>query len=160
MVRWPIANEELQRLKDAIDASPESRKAFILGHGLWNDLRVDESTAWVHTVLTSIESKLKPRFGKHPKDKRRRSTTPPILLLTPNAAGEKKADKFLISQGNKALVRFEHAMGQVAAKYGIDHLGTWNMSIQARLYDGVHMDMRGNLVKAMMVLNWLDKLEG
>lgn len=51
---------------------------------------------------------------------------------------------------------FEEAVGIEAAKRGLEHLGTWNMSIQARKYDGVHLDMRGNLVKAMMVLNWLD----
>lgn len=39
---------------------------------------------------------------------------------------------------------------------GVEHLGTWNMSIQAKKYDGVHMDMRGNLVKAIMMLNWLN----
>ena len=42
---------------------------------------------------------------------------------------------------------------------GIDHLGTWNMSIQSNKYDGVHLDMKGNLVKAMMVMNWLNMIE-
>lgn len=83
----------------------------------------------------------------------------PILLMTPNAAGVKKPDEWIVSQGNKALVRFENEMAVQAAKRRIDHLGTWNMSIQATLYDGVHMDMRGNLLKAMMVLNWLNLLE-
>ena len=81
-----------------------------------------------------------------------------MLLVTPNAAGDKKPDEWLVSQGNKALVGFERAMAIEAARRRIDHLGTWNMSIQATLYDGVHMDLRGNLVKAMMVLNWLDYL--
>lgn len=31
---------------------------------------------------------------------------------------------------------------------------------QANTYDGVHMDMKGNLVKAMMVMNWLNLLPG
>ena len=51
---------------------------------------------------------------------------------------------------------YEESMGAEAVKRGLEHLGTWNMSIQARTYDGVHLDMRGNLVKTMMVLNWLD----
>lgn len=50
---------------------------------------------------------------------------------------------------------FEETVGIEAQKRGLEHLGTWNMSIQSNTYDGVHLDMRGNLVKGMMVLNWL-----
>ena len=50
----------------------------------------------------------------------------------------------------------EDAMEIEAGRRGVEHIGTWNMSIQANKYDGVHMDMRENLVKGMMVLNWLN----
>ncbi|KAI2627231.1 hypothetical protein GGS21DRAFT_540719 [Xylaria nigripes] len=156
MVRYPIEDVELQRLEKAIDTNPSPRKAFILGHGLWNDLEIDKSKAWLDTVIKIIDSKLRLRMQLRPL---RQGRNMPILLITPNAAGEKKPDEFIVRQGNKALVRFEHAMGLEAARQRIDHLGTWNMSIQANLYDGVHMDMRGNLLKAMMVVNWLDLLE-
>lgn len=156
MVRFPIPNAELDRLEMAINTNPSSRKAFILGHGLWNDLEIDKSKAWLDEVIRVIDSKL--RLRTHLRTLRQ-GRNMPILLLTPNAAGDKKPDEFLITQGNKPLVRFEHAMAQEAARQRIDHLGTWNMSIQANLYDGVHMDMRGNLLKAMMVVNWLDLLE-
>jgi hypothetical protein len=53
------------------------------------------------------------------------------------------------------LMLFEEAVAIEATKRGLEHLGTWNMSIQSNKYDGVHLDMRGNLVKAMMVINWL-----
>ncbi len=43
-------------------------------------------------------------------------------------------------------------------KGGLEFLGTWNMSVQKWSRDGVHMDMKGNLVKAMMVVNWLNML--
>ncbi|KAI1734803.1 hypothetical protein F4680DRAFT_330723 [Xylaria scruposa] len=156
MVRFPIEDIELERLEQAIDSNPSSRKAFILGHGLWNNLEIDKSKAWLDTVLKVIDSKL--RLRTHLRTLRQ-GRNMPILLLTPNAAGDKKPDEFLITQGNKALVRFEHTMAREAARQRIDHLGTWNMSIQANLYDGVHMDMRGNLLKAMMVVNWLNLLE-
>jgi hypothetical protein len=29
------------------------------------------------------------------------------------------------------------------------------MSIQTEKFDGVHLDLKGNLVKAMAVVNWL-----
>ncbi|KAI1324901.1 hypothetical protein F5Y16DRAFT_401904 [Xylariaceae sp. FL0255] len=169
MVRYPIEKIEHQRLESAIDTGPSSkRKAFILGHGLWNDLEIDKSKAWLNTVITVIEGKMqfRTRLKAPPTDLKRNSRNGneqqhmPVLLVTPNAAGELKPDEYIVTQGNKALIKFEHAMAREASRLRIDHLGTWNMSIQAHLYDGVHMDMRGNLVKAMMVLNWLDLLEG
>ncbi|KAI1263823.1 hypothetical protein F5Y18DRAFT_418131 [Xylariaceae sp. FL1019] len=154
MVRYPIEDVERDRLYSAIDTTVAKPKAFVLGHGLWNNLEIGQSKAWLGTVISAIDSKLKlrDRYASEHKNM-------PILLITPNAAGDKKSDQYIVTQGNKALVKFEHAMGREAARKSIDHLGTWNMSIQARLYDGVHMDMRGNLMKAMMVLNWLDLLE-
>ena len=38
---------------------------------------------------------------------------------------------------------------------GMEHMGTWNMSIQMDKWDGVHLNLRGNLLKAMGVINWL-----
>ncbi|KAI1408543.1 hypothetical protein F5Y13DRAFT_107886 [Hypoxylon sp. FL1857] len=156
IVRYPIPDEERQRLVKAIDSNPSQRKAFILGHGLWSDLEVGRTLNWLDLVLDVIELKTGARTRLRGRSPRRNL---PVLLLTPNAAGDKKPDEWIVSQGNKALVQFEHAMAIHAAKRRIDHLGTWNMSIQATLYDGVHMDMRGNLLKAMMVLNWLNLLE-
>jgi hypothetical protein len=54
---------------------------------------------------------------------------------------------------------YEEAMGLEAKKRGLEHLGTWNMSIQSNKFDGVHLDMKGNLVKAMMVMNWLHLID-
>ncbi|KAI1076970.1 hypothetical protein F5B20DRAFT_300243 [Whalleya microplaca] len=156
MVRYPIPEEERQRLERAIDSNPSQQKAFVLGHGLWNNLEIDQSVAWLDSVLDTINSKLKARTRLRGRSNKRNL---PILLMTPNAAGEKKPDEWIISQGNKALIKFEHTMAVEAAKRRVDHLGTWNMSIQATSYDGVHMDMRGNLLKAMMVVNWLNLLE-
>ncbi|XXH02668.1 cell cycle RNA binding protein whi3 [Hypoxylon texense] len=156
IVRFPIPDDERRRFGKEIDPNPLQRKAFVLGHGLWNNLEVDQATSWLDAVLGMIESRTGARAqlrGRSPK------RNLPVLLMTPNAAGDRKPDEWLVSQGNKALVRFEHAMATQAAKRRVDHLGTWNMSVQASLYDGVHMDMRGNLVKAMMVLNWLNLLD-
>jgi hypothetical protein len=35
----------------------------------------------------------------------------------------------------------------------IEHLGTWNISIQANKYGGTHLDLKGNLIKAITALN-------
>ncbi|KAI1864737.1 hypothetical protein JX265_008461 [Neoarthrinium moseri] len=144
--RFPIPTDELTRLRVGIQSATTSKpRAFILGHGLWNDLETEASIHWLDSVLSVIN---------HDSD-----FQAPTLLVTPNAAGKDKPDKWLVTQGNKALSRFEETMAEAATKVGIDHLGTWNMSIQATLYDGVHLDMRGNLLKAMMVVNWLSMLE-
>ncbi|GAW16390.1 hypothetical protein ANO14919_058160 [Xylariales sp. No.14919] len=156
MVRYPMEAVELERLEKAIETNPGAPQAFILGHGLWNDLELDKSKAWLETVVRIINAKSRLRLRMK---KLRQGGNMPVLLMTPNAAGAKKPDEYLVSQGNKALVRFEHAMAGEARRLRIDHLGTWNMSVQANLYDGVHMDMRGNLLKAMMVVNWLNLLD-
>jgi hypothetical protein len=67
----------------------------------------------------------------------------PRLFVSPNAAGEKKEDEWLIAQGNKALMVFEDSMKIEVERRGLEHLETWNVSIQADKYYGVHMDMRG-----------------
>ncbi|KAI1449028.1 hypothetical protein F5Y02DRAFT_414290 [Annulohypoxylon stygium] len=156
MVQYPMPEDEIRRFEKAIDPNPSQPKAFILGHGLWNNLDVDQAVNWLDVVLGTIELKTGARMRLRGRSPRKNL---PILLMTPNAAGEKKPDEWIVSQGNKALIRFEHAMAAHAANRRVDHLGTWNMSIQATLYDGVHMDMRGNLLKAMMVLNWLNLLD-
>jgi hypothetical protein len=175
IVRYPIPAEELTRLKTSLTgASPLSTldpeasssnsilsaqsedmkkpTAIIFGHGLWNNLDLQKTVEWFDTILDTITATLGNEnwYG---------------LFVTPNAAGKEKPDDWIVTQGNKALCLFEEAVGLevrkrhekifAAGSGALEHLGTWNMSIQARKYDGVHLDMRGNLVKAMMTLNWL-----
>lgn len=89
-----------------------------------------------------------------------------ILFVTPSAAGPLKPDQWIISQGDKALQVFEksvhsliHGDDGMFYQRGMEHMGTWNMSIQMEKWDGVHLDLRGNLLKAMGVINWLGGIE-
>lgn len=148
IVRHPIPKEELDRLRASIGTAETQKPiAFIFGHGLWSDLDLQKSLAWLDTILNTITYQLSHLAQPN--------AFCPRLFVTPNAAGKKKEDEWLISQGNKALMLFEDAVRIEAERRGVEHLGTWNMSIQANKYDGVHMDIKGNLVKTMMVLNWL-----
>ena len=61
----------------------------------------------------------------------------PRLILTPNAAGKAKPDEWLVTQGNKALMIFEESVAIEAGRRGVEHLGTWNMSVQSNKFDGV-----------------------
>ncbi|KAH8205629.1 hypothetical protein TruAng_000123 [Truncatella angustata] len=115
--RFPIPDEESTRLRASVRVSqsvvlPKPR-AFILGQGLWNNLEPESSVHWLDYVLSIIN--------------RGADFQPPTLLVTPNAAGKDKPDRWLVTQGNKALARFEEAMADTANKLGVDHLGTWNM---------------------------------
>lgn len=63
---------------------------------------------------------------------------------------------YLDTQNTNAIARFEAALHQHLVFRHIDMLGLFNMSVQTTSSDGTHANMRTNLVKAMMVLNWLD----
>lgn len=141
-----IAEDEISRLRADLLVRPSSKPiAIIFGHGLWSDLDLPKTIQWLESLIVLINSTI--GMGKWKG-----------LFVTPNAAGKEKTDEWIVSQGNKALMLYEEAVGIEASKRGLEHLGTWNMSIQARKYDGVHLDLRGNLVKGMMIINWLAML--
>ncbi|KAF2093125.1 hypothetical protein NA57DRAFT_69243 [Rhizodiscina lignyota] len=142
MVRFPIDEEELRRYKESLGTTkPKKPYVFIFGHGLWNDLDVQATLNWLDKVVAET------------------TTFFPRLMLTPNASGKKKPVEWRETQGNEALMNFEESIRVEAARRGVEHLGTWNMSIQSNKFDGVHLDLKGNMVKAMMVLNWLNMLD-
>ncbi|KAH8748031.1 hypothetical protein BGZ57DRAFT_945875 [Hyaloscypha finlandica] len=145
IVRFPIPQEELDRLRISVASSSGKVEAIVFGHGLWSNLDLMKSLDWFDAVLQAIKNSNTKRWHG--------------LFVTPNAAGKEKPDDWIVTQGNKALMLFEEAVGIEARRRGVEHLGTWNMSIQSNKYDGVHLDMRGNLVKAMMVMNWLNLIE-
>jgi len=150
MLKFPLDPTEVERYKDLLGQSkPSNPYAFVFGHGLWNDLDLQATVNWLDGIqAATIEQS--PYLENH---------LWPRLFISPNAAGIKKPDQWITSQGDKALQLFEDSTRQEAATRGIEHLGTWNMSIQANKYDGVHLDLKGNLVKAIGVVNWLNMLE-
>ena len=148
MLKYPLKPDEIARYLALLSPTkPRKPYAFVYGHGLWNDLDIQATNNWID----GIEERTRVAAPYY--------DTPgvlwPRLLVTPNAAGVRKPDQFLHTQGNKQLQLFEMSMGLEAARRSIDHLGTWNMSIQSDKYDGVHLDLKGNLIKAMGVVNWM-----
>lgn len=142
MIRFPIPTEELDRFRDVLPATKPSRPyAFIFGHGLWNDLDLQATLDWLDLILETAALKapwltsVSPTHAR--RDKQGRSALWPRLFLTPNAAGREKPNEWLVTQGNKALMMFEESVGVEATKRGVEHLGTWNMTIQSNKFDGV-----------------------
>ena len=168
MIRFPIPPPELSRLRLLLPPSKPSKPyAFIFGHGLWNDLDLQATLDWLDLILDTslaqapwLSPASPPLTSQLTAHERKRNTGFwPRLFLTPNAAGPDKPDEWILTQGNKALGIFETECGIEVGRRGVEHLGTYNMSIQSNKYDGVHVDLKGNLIKAMMVLNWLNMLE-
>ncbi|KAL8664482.1 MAG: hypothetical protein Q9202_003032 [Teloschistes flavicans] len=166
MIRFPIPTDELDRLRGLLPPKKPTRPyAFIYGHGLWNDLDLQATLDWLDTVLdTSVQAapwlssashsrrKAKPKSkgsraaaiaaakrerDNENNDSKHTSGFWPRLFMTPNAAGKEKPDEWVVSQGNKALMIFEESVGVEARRRGVEHLGTWNMSIQSNKFDGV-----------------------
>ena len=149
MLKYPLIPTEVERYSALLaPTKPSKPYAFVLGHGLWNDLNVAATNNWLDSLDEATLLKA-PYLGNGAR------TLYPRLLMTPNAAGPRKPDQFLSTQGDKQLQMFEKSMAREAARRSIDHIGTWNMSIQSDKYDGVHLDLKGNLIKAMAVMNWL-----
>lgn len=83
----------------------------------------------------------------------------PRLFITPSAQGEGKPDVFHPAQNNIRMQRHQHAVSAFAASRGYENLGFYNLTVQASSPDGSHASFENNLVKAMMVLNWLNMLD-
>lgn len=159
MLRFPLDPSEVLRFQELLSSKkPKKPYAFIFGHGLWNDLDIQASLNWLDGILHHT---LERAPYLNPSGRYKQSHPPlwPRVYITPNSAGIRKPDQWLVSQGDKALMVFEESIRIEAAKRGVDTLGTWNMSIQSSKYDGVHLDLKGNLIKAMGVVNWLNLID-
>lgn len=154
MIRFPIAPEELTRLRGLLPPTkPKRPYAFIFGHGLWNDLDLQATLDWLDLILETVSDKapwLSPGLAapvkgesegetKAPRAHERKRETGfwPRLFITPNAAGKEKPDEWIKSQGDKALMIFEESVRVEVGRRGVEHLGTWNMSVQSNKFDGV-----------------------
>ena len=158
MLKFPLDPTEVSRFQALLSPTkPRRPYAFIFGHGLWNDLDIVATENWLDGIL-SATLEAAPYLAP-PTLKKSEGTLWPRLFISPNAAGLKKPDQWITSQGDKALQMFEHGTRELVNSKGAEHLGTWNMSIQSVKYDGVHLDLRGNLVKAMSVVNWLGMVD-
>lgn len=149
IVRYPITDDELKQLKEDLRPLGTGKPtALVYGHGLWNSLDIDSTLDWIDQIEEMIHFNLPHMFDEDGELTR--------LFVAPPACGILKEDEWIPTQGNKRIMEFEYAMKDLLPYLDIDVLGTWNSTIQASSYDGSHQDLRANLLKAQMVLNWLD----
>ncbi|KAL8777700.1 MAG: hypothetical protein Q9213_007743 [Squamulea squamosa] len=83
----------------------------------------------------------------------------PFLWIGPNAAGHLKPPSQILSQGNNALWHYTIEMAEEARARQLDALGMYNFTLQAGSWDGSYYGQKVVLVQAMMVINWLSRLE-
>ncbi|KAB8356438.1 hypothetical protein FH972_024021 [Carpinus fangiana] len=133
---------------------PDGRIAFVLSHGLWNDLDFPMSMSWFEQIQDNI-ARYMPTYAS-PKLSQRLF---PRLFISPTAQGELKPDMVVPTQNNLRLIKETSEMRKYVQARGFDHLGLYNLTVQATSPDGTHATMENNLMKAMMVLNWLNMLD-
>ena len=80
----------------------------------------------------------------------------PILWIGPTAAGhlELKGRK-----GNQDIWDFDRKVAAAAREKDVDVLGMWNLTVQASSWDGMRFSEKVAITQAMMVMNWLSRLE-
>ena len=152
---FPASDQELDEMRAALSDSEArgSQKplAFVLHSTFWNNVNTTASVAWVEQISEHLKSSIS-SLGQWGTQMHR-------LFVTANAGGLSKNSKYLESQGNQQLGNYEKEISPLLEERGVDVLGCFNMSLQSLTSDGTHASFPTNLLKAQMVLNWLDKLE-
>ena len=87
-------------------------------------------------------------------DESKRKT--PMLWIGPTAAGHIDIKD---RKGNQEVWDFDRNMAKVASENNIEVLKMWNLTVQASSYDGLHFGQKVVITQAMMVVNWLSRLE-
>ena len=83
----------------------------------------------------------------------------PMLFLSPPAFGLIKEPNSAPKEGNFAVWNFHTEMAPVAREKHFDILSMYNLTLQASSVDGERFGEVVALVQAMMVVNWLSRLE-
>lgn len=82
-----------------------------------------------------------------------------MLFLGAPAFGLNKNPAAKPKEGNLAVWQLYEQIRDVAKEKHCDVLSLYNLTVQASSEDGEMFGLRVTLVEAMMVINWLSKLE-
>ncbi|KAL6717547.1 hypothetical protein ACLMJK_005462 [Lecanora helva] len=83
----------------------------------------------------------------------------PFLWIGPNAAGHLKPPSQIASEGNNAIWHYTRETIKEAKSRELDAIGMYNLTLQANSWDGSHYGLKVSLVQAMMVINWLSRVD-
>lgn len=85
------------------------------------------------------------------------SQWPLIVWLSTHAHGSLKPIRFLESQGNEKISRFNRAMREFLEPIGVPVFDTFNLTLGVHSYDGTHYGFGVNMMKAQLLMNFLDE---
>lgn len=127
---FPLVDDQIQGYTEGLfNPKPPKPHAIVMGAGLWDDIDQNKTKSWVDQVMNATVEGAPWMFEEE--------QWRPMLFVTPNAAHAAKNPKYWAKQGNIPISMFELALRKhVMERWGVDHLGTYNMSIQATSYDG------------------------
>ncbi|KAJ8607347.1 hypothetical protein MRB53_040365 [Persea americana] len=152
LIQQPLSEDDLTAMTHTVSSTrPPKPYVFLYHHGFWNNMDLPATEKWIDEIDGALR--------QHLPWLRSKNAFFPRLFLSANAAGPNKPPEWVWTQGNVALMKREKELESVTAVRRMELLGLYNMSVQARIPDGTHADMKTNLIKAMMVLNWLDHLD-
>lgn len=83
----------------------------------------------------------------------------PVLYLGPGAFGVGEDASAPFGDDHTAMWHYTEHMTNVVKQRNVDMLGLYNLTLQATSIEGVYFEEKVALVEAMMVINWLSKLE-
>lgn len=150
-LKYPLTEGVPDMARELPDKKPTKPHVFVYGHGIWNNLTVEHTQGWIYQLVNSTVKKnpwLQEPGAVFPK-----------LFVSPTAAGEMKPEEYREVQGNVRIVPFTKAMREWAPSWGAQHLGMFNATLESSSPDGTHAGMKANMLKAMMVLNWMNAID-
>ncbi|KAK7203888.1 hypothetical protein BZA70DRAFT_282353 [Myxozyma melibiosi] len=145
----PVSQSTLEEIDEILTTYHKTAKPvpIIIQQGMSLGFNWDRTTKVIDAISKQIEL-------HEPNPVHR-----PVLWLGPTAAGHLKPPGAIIEQGNPALHHFTIELAKRAQDRGFDALSLFNLTLQADSFDGTMYSGDVSLTTAMMVVNWLSRVE-
>lgn len=140
--QFPASAEAVSKFRDLVRPAPQSNyKPIPVIHSITNEASIEVAT-WSLVEFLQLA------------DGSKRKT--PMLWIGPTAARHIDING---RKGNQEIWRFATEMAKIAKEKDIESLGLWNLTVQADSYDGKGFGEDVSIAAAMMMINWLARLE-
>ena len=139
----PAAAETVSKFKTLVPQAPRSK---------YKPIPTIHSVAPTHFTQQAANQSLLEALAL--ADESQRKT--PMLWIGPTAPGPTDAKD---RKGVQEAWAYDREMAKAAAQNDIEVLNLYNMTAQANTYDGGSFGERVAITQAMMVINWLSRLE-
>ncbi|KAK9452883.1 hypothetical protein V1511DRAFT_463726 [Dipodascopsis uninucleata] len=148
--QYPIskaAKKQLTSLLSSADKYDDGRPiAVIYGAGQNSKFDAEYTASWLNNLHNTIKSHTLSSDFKIFE-----------LFVTPGSTGHQVDGFNTLRMDMRAAKNFEIKMMEQTSNTTIDVLGTWNSTVQTSFSSsGLRSGLSTNLLKSMMVLNWLD----